>query len=470
MRKSVLKKLIYSLMMTMILFSGCAFASNSLPEGATKFELVEDNVCHMQIGDIGEFDKKVIDFDEHDKSLTIELTMKNIKEVENDTRPVEVFLVIDNSSSMVENLVGDITRKQVVINSANILVSKLFETKQNAKVGVVSFSSLDSVAGETEGTINDAQLQLPLTNSEEAVANAISAIEEQKCGPRTNIEAGITVADDNFSSDEDALRYIILLTDGVPNNDIHGNWETYTGDVATNTKTKLQEIQSNGIDIYGCMIGLDSDKVEPTSQKTYRALAEEIFGTADAPTITGYYYIPDDKNTIENTIAEEIFKNIVVEKDNTLKNIVIKDYFPQEIVDNFDFSYVTKPNFGTISDKIDTTDNSITWTIPVLAEGEVAKVSYKLKLKDEFSQEILGEILSTNEKVDITAEDAEHDKDHPYQESSDVTPKVKVTQEKPVVAPDPIPQTGENNNIVLFIIAVIGIFGIAAIIKDKRIK
>ena len=42
----------------------------------------------------------------------------------------------------------------------------------------------------------------------------------------------------------------------------------------------------------------------------------------------------------------------------------------RELVDNFTFSYVTKPSKGTITDKIDTTTNSITWTIPELKAGE----------------------------------------------------------------------------------------------------
>ena len=36
------------------------------------------------------------------------------------------------------------------------------------------------------------------------------------------------------------------------------------------------------------------------------------------------------------------------------KNIQIVDYFPKEIIDNFDFAYVEKANIGEISAKVDT--------------------------------------------------------------------------------------------------------------------
>src|SRR5699024_3966849 len=132
-------------------------------------------------------------------------------------KDVEILFVIDNSSSMLQTY-EDTTRKQSVINSADSLIGKLFASNPKVKVGIVGFSSLDSAQGQTEGTINDAQLISDLTNSETEVEQSLTSLSNLEVGPRTNIDAGLTIAQNNFSDEDNIDRYIILLTDGVPNN------------------------------------------------------------------------------------------------------------------------------------------------------------------------------------------------------------------------------------------------------------
>ena len=103
-----------------------------------------------------------------------------------------------------------------------------------------------------------------------------------------------------------------------------------------------------------------------------------------------------------------------------------------EIVKNFDFSYVKEPNIGTISDKIDTTTNSITWTIPELKSGETAIVQYKLKLKTNYDTNIVNKVLDTNTKLDVTYTDSDNKTDT---KSTDITPQVKLTEKLPAVLP-----------------------------------
>ena len=432
--------------------------------GTTSLEVVENKVCTIDVDEYGRFEKKITSYDE--KSVTLSLSFTNIKEIEESKKDVEIFLVIDNSSSMTENSVEGKTRKQVVIDSANSLVDKLYAANPNAKIGIVGFSSLDSTAGETEGTIEDAELRLELSNSKEDVKSAITNLAELKAGPRTNIEAGLTIAQDNFSSEENIERYVVLLTDGVPNNATDGTFATYSGKVATRTKAKIEEIEDSGINIIATMINLDTETVEPSTGKTYRALAEEIFGTVETPTTSKYYNIPDSE--MEDTIVNDIYNDLVVRTDNTLKNIVIKDYFPQDIIDNFNFEYVASPNVGNVSQKVDTTDNSITWNIELLSEGETASLSYKLTLKDNYNKEIIDKILPTNEKVDITAEN----NNNKFEETSNVSPTVRVRYQKPVdntVANTVIPQTGENSTgLVTAIISIIAIVVIARIIYIRK--
>ena len=457
-----LKKLFCSLVLFLLIVTASLNSFAATENSKTTFELVDESVCTITLEDMAKFEKKLTDFDAEKRFANLTLTLTNLKTVEETQLPVELFLVIDNSTSMIQNSVdASTTRKQAVIDSANTLVDKLFEANSNAKVGIVSFSSLDSVAGETEGTINDAGLVLALNNDKTAVKAAIDSVAESETGPRTNIEAGLEIASQNYTTEENTKRYIVLLTDGVPNNALDGSFATYVGNVGARTKTKLEEIEDSGIDIIGAMIGLDGEKVETQSGKTYRALAEEVFGTVDNPTISSYYYVQDSE--IETTIVDKIYNEIVTVVENSLKNITVKDYFPQEIIDNFNFEYVASPNIGEVSAKIDTSDNSITWTIEVLKESEVASLSYKLTLKDNFDKKIIDKILPTNEKVDITATHNETE----LKETSNESPKVRIKSDD-TTAPTVIPQTGDNSNIFIVVIDIISVIAVFRLIYLRR--
>ena len=466
-----IRKLLYSflLFLLVITFSFGTFASDTV-RGTTTLELVDNSICSIDVDGIAKFEKKITNFNKEDRSATLTLTLTNLKTVEETKKPVEVFLVIDNSDSMVKNTINGVTRKQLVINSANTLVDKLFEANENAKVGIVSFSSLDSIKGETEGTINDAQLVLTLNSSKTDVKSAISSISSSDPGPRTNIEAGITIASQNYSSNENTNRYIVLLTDGVPNNALDGSFSTYIGTVGARTKAKLQDIEESGINVIGAMIGLDGEKIETQSGKTYKTLAEEVFGTVDNPTISSYYYVQDCE--IETTIVEKIYSGIVSIVDNSLKDITIKDYFPQEIIINFNFEYVASSNIGKVSTKIDTTDNSITWNISLLKEGEVATLSYKLTLKDNYDKNIIDKVLPTNTKVDITG--TYHTSS--IEKTSSKSPAVKVLYHEEVIIDNTIantiiPQTGESNtDTTICFIAIVIMISISSIVRLVYLK
>ena len=471
--KKIYKSFLFYLIILSIVFSLASnvFASeNNNSSGVTTLEIAEDNICNIELDDLAKFEKKITEFDQSKKTATLTLSLTNLKELEESKKDVEIFFVIDNSASMTADYIDSITRKQAVINSANTLVDKLFAENDKVNVGVVGFSSLDSAKGETEGTINDATLRQSLSNSVTDVKNAISNLSDLEVGPRTNIEAGITIAYDNFSSKENVQRYIILLTDGVPNNTTDGTFLEYSDHVLSRTKSKLEEIESNNINIISAMINLDEEIVEPTTGKTYKQLAEAVFGTEENPTVSKYFSITDDE--IENTIVNDIFNNLVITFDNSLKNITIVDYFPQEIIDNFNFEYVATPNIGEVSQTIDTSNNSITWNIELLNEGETATLSYNLTLKDDYNEKIIDVILPTNEKVDISAEKEDNTT---IDESSDVSPKLIVKYEEPPKEPvdntisnKPIPQTGEQYLNTLIIL--VSIILLIAIIRNFYLK
>lgn len=459
-------KKVFSIILLFVMILCITTTVNAATYTNTKLEVVDETVCTINLGDMGIFEKKIVNFNADEKSVTLELNIKNIKEVDEEYKPVEIFLVVDNSYSTNSN-------RQTLIDSAKKLVEKLHELDPNVQIGVVSFSSLDASQGETEGTINDAELRLDLSTSTSDINNALDSILTDELGPRTNLDAGITLANQSFNTDTDADRFMVILTDAVPNTAVGGPTQTYSGEVTTKTRAKLKEIADSGVNIISSLVNLDDVTTEPSTGKTYKALAEEIFGTEEDPFVGNLFYIneADIEDHITNTVYEIIKPTKV---DNTIQNIVIKDYFPQEIIDNFDFEYVASPNIGNVSQEINDEDNSITWEIELLEEGETATLSYKLTLRDNYNVEILDKVIPTNNEVDI---DYTHNGEDETVFSED-SPKVKVTaDEEPApennvdntVANTPIPQTGNNTfSIIAFVVIIALAFGISRLYLLKK--
>lgn len=417
----------------------------------THFEVVDKSVCEIEFGENGKFTKQIISYDEN--SVTLQLDVENTAEERVEKTVSEIFLVIDNSLSLRDKVSDTETRKDLIYNSAKQLATKLNASDPEFKIGVICFSSNSDV--KKEGTIEDATLMQALTTNNNEVLNAIEDINDTDFGSRTNIEAGLELANRNFSGTADK-EYIILISDGVPNDDIHGNTLQYSETVLGNTKNKLIELNNKGIKLISVLAGV-SNTVEPTVNKTYVELAEEVFGTEANPTAGKYYFISD--SNIKSIVENNVYNDVEISKSTTLTNIVIKDYFPKKIVDNFDFSYVASPNLGNVTAEIDKTTNSITWTIPSLEAGESASLQYKLTLKDNFNKDILDEILPTNEKVNITDDQGDN-------ETSTVSPKVRVTEDIPISV---IPQAGTSDSIFIGM-AVLSIFSSFGIYKYIRYK
>ena len=97
-----------------------------------------------------------------------------------------------------------------------------------------------------------------------------------------------------------------------------------------------------------------------------------------------------------------------------------------------------------------------------------------LKLKDEFDEKIIDQVLDTNQKVDVNYKDFDGKTNT---ETSDVTPKIKLTKVPvaPVVpadntiAPEPIPKAGTHMTVIGMFIAMIGI-SVFLGLKSRKIK
>jgi hypothetical protein len=284
-------------------------------------------------------------------------------------------------------------------------------------------------------------------------------------GPRTDIEEGLKAADKLLatSTDTTASKSIIILTDAVPNTATGVVFDTYTDKSIAPAKAELVALKNKNINVISMLINMTTDEIQISTESpkpTYKAVAEKIFGTATAPTAGPVYYVTDADVT--TTVTKSIYTDLIPTNQYALTDIVIKDYFPQNIIDNFNFAELTQPTIGTISSKVDTSDNSITWTISELKPKETATFTYRLTLKDSFSSDIVAVNLPTNKNVTIN-----------YKENGTAGDQ-KENNKCPIVALDveakkDIPQTGSNTGLIVgSLVAASAIIAFVSLINFQK--
>jgi len=462
------KKITLTIFLIIMMMTTSVFATAKSAD--VKMEIVEDNVCTIKLNEKANLEKKLVEYDLDKHQVTLQLKVNNAAEAKIPSG--EMMLVIDSSNSMDQKVDDNTTRKELVLNSANKLVESLLKANPTTlKIGVVTFSTTsqkDENGNLIIGTEADAQKVCDFTNNVQTLKSKISAIEGT--GQYTNLDSGLKLAKSQYTS-EDNNKYMIVLTDGLPNIAIgHNDLTSYKGltDVITATKATLKSLDN--VDVMTMLTGIDTEdatfRMEGENKYTYGQVIQEVFGTESKPTVGKFYKIND--NQIEKTITETIYRELLP-VENALTDIVVKDYFPEYIVNNFEMTYVEGIDTSNVSAKIDTETNSITWNLAKLGANQSARIQYRLTLKDEFDEKIIGEILDTNDSVEVTYKDFDGST---KTEKSDVTPKIKLTKiEVPVdntVAPEPIPKAGSPMVIVgmILVVAVAMFFGY----KSRKIK
>ena len=449
-----MKKLNVRILLILFLLITFISSFSSASYSNVTMSVVEEPICTINFGTNSFVERSIISKDLDNKEITLQLKAVNNEESLKPTG--EIMLVIDNSKSMLDLVSNGKTREDLVIESAKSLISNLLEDNSKLKIGVVSFSTNSDIS--KEGSLEDAKIVSELTNNIDSLISSVSSI--QYDGPRTNLNAGISLAKQYFSNETDnAHKYVIVLSDGVPNVAVNYDKNYYSDDVISKTKSELESLSSVADNVIVMLTGISNGtSIASPSTKTYDQIISEIFGTTLQPTIGKFYYITDDK--IEETIKSDIYEDLLP-ISQSFTNLKIVDYFTDEIVNNFSFSYVKEPNLGAISEQIDKLTNSITWTIPELKSGETAIVQYKLKLNENYDSNIVDKILNTNSKLDLTYTDFSNKTDT---KTSDITPKVKLVEpEVKEDLPKVLPKAGSTT-----LFGIIGLIIIVAFISGIR--
>lgn len=376
--------------------------------------------------DQGYISKTIVDSDSDTGEVTIELKLSNTKKETTTSGDTEIILVIDNSGSMDYKTADGQTRKSILLNSSKILVNDILSSSEHVKIGLVRFGGVTGMLGIPT---NISLITRP-TSVKEDVLNGLTILENRSTDGGTNIQKGLITAENSFSKTA-GNKVIILLTDGVPTEDatLHTSYN-HPELVIPNTKNELINIKNQSINLISLMTGVNSNDIDDkgnvitTTEDDIQAI-ETIFGTEANPTYGKFYNVKttDLAQVIENDISNDLHDIL----NSPLNTVKIVDYFPNDITDNFDFSYVGNPSKGSVSASIDSSTNTIEWDIGTLNGNEVATLRYKLKIKDMKNENLLNKTIATNEKVVLTYKDIDN---MDYTVTLSSSPKIRLSELK----------------------------------------
>lgn len=327
--------------------------------------------------------KEIENINKDTNEIKMKLSLDAYKDVTNTlSSSTEIVFLLDNSGSMKSNIDNQMTRKSKVIQSVKQLTTKIRENNSNVKIGIVQFS-------------DDGKTLCAPTNDENKILSALSSYEKAN-GNGTNIYKGLVEANKSFSTGNKS-KTLVLLTDGVS---------------SISVEETRKELQRDDIYTITVLAGLKNNSDS--------AIVQKIFGTEENPVADKFYNIEDAN--IANTISENIYNNIIETSKPTITNIILKDYFPDEILKNFD---ITINN--TTKGKANLKDNNIEWNIEKLVNKENATLEYTLKLKNNYDENLIDKIIDTNKEVSVSyINDESQNKENKLTNS----PQIKISSTK----------------------------------------
>lgn len=445
------------ILLLLVLFSSNAIATDLKTELSIIQKASETKYLENEQGYIS---KTIVNSNADTGEVTIELKLSNTNTKQNVTinqsngKGTEIFLIIDESGSMYDKVSDGKTRREVVRESSKKLAKSILEKYKDVEIGIIKFASSVEMTSVLTTDINQIN----------------TAIDEGLAGA-TDLYDALVLAKDNYSN-KNINKLAIILTDGSPNlasisKDEEGNYIS----AKEITKQELINLQKTGVNIVTMMTEVENEST-----------AAEVFGTPEKPTVGKYYYIAD--TNIAEVIEKNIYSDIeeqIQKANNAIEEITIIDYFPEDIVENFEFSYIGNPSVGTVSNTIDSENNTIEWDVGTLKGNEEATLQYKLKIKDMQNPNLLNKTIATNEKVELTYKDIEA-KEHTVILTS--SPKIQLSEIKEnknennedskdnkdnTIATGIIPQTGMNNIIIYSMVGIV-IITVITYLKIKSYK
>ena len=428
-----MKKVTKILIIVSLLFSIISMYTNVFAtELKTKLDVIQEaSETKALENDQGYITKTIVNSDESTGEVTIELKLLNNN---NDTNvkkygKTEIW-IID------EEIKGDkvSTQKREYTKQ---LCKKILSEKENVKIGIIGAKGPDSPV--KKGSENDAEYVSNLTDNYTTLENNWNNMNKENVSYATNHQAALRLASKSFS--ENVNKVVITLIDGVTHTGIgfDGMSSATEASARKNIKDKASAVKEEILKLKNLSVNfiVFREKYENYIYKYGNTISvdaneyiDEMYGTIDSP-YSGKIYMIDDNN-LQQIITEVVYEDISKNIQHPLNKVKIVDYFPEEIIENFDFEYVENPSVGKVTEEIDLENKTIEWDIDSLKGDEVATLQYKLKIKDMKNDELLNKVISTNEKVVLTYQDIDAKE---YTVDLTSSPKISLTEIK-----------DENNN------------------------
>lgn len=256
----------------------------------------------IEIDDVSDLEtNKTAEYNDGIATITLEAKAdtKNIKVLSENTKPVDVVLVLDQSGSMAETLSSDGTTKQkALINCANSFVDELYEnavaTGADHRVALVGFAYSDHNNGKYQNTgilsttqgISYKYSDLIDPKKDEAFRNTAyktalipvvsdnginkyitNGINSVAADGATAADLGLKMANDIFAvteNDGTRERIVIFITDGTPTS--WGETTELVESVSASAITQANRLKNQqGAKIYS--VGVHAN-VDPTAEFT----------------------------------------------------------------------------------------------------------------------------------------------------------------------------------------------------------
>lgn len=392
----------------------------------------------------------ITNINSNDDEATIQLKLENKKEQEEGEKPryqnTEVYIMVPTlNQNSIEKLK----------NYIETLCTKIFEENKNVKIGIIGITQ--PTDPEQKGSLEDAQVTVKATNELTQILEGLESLKIFDTNPRygVNLEAGIKVAIQSFSENVNKILVnmydnVPIIAQGIENRVTYGGIfglpreeaiRQHNEKVVNQTKDAMLELSNYNIDFILLRPGDTSYDQNWTNEDGDVFVFDgsefviKLYGTKENPTYGKMYSLED--SDMETIVTEYFYNDIMEIVHPDMKNITIKNYFPQELLDNFEIEIIN-PEIGTVTNQIDLETKSVTWTIEELKGNKTAYLEYKIKLKNEQNiEELLNKPISTSEKVELT---------YTAKQSQEETKTVELTQNPQIELKEINDNNNANNN------------------------
>ena len=497
----MLKKLFTIIMMMLLIIGMCGNVKAVETETRLNIVQVESETKYLE-NNQGYINKKIIASNGTLGEVTIQLSVSNSKQETQQFEDTEIYLIVE------ENLAKNEKKLNEYIAQINSLASKVFLFTSKVKIGIIgmkgtiSDQTIDETGkavigekdeGKVNGTESNAEILVKPTNDVNAIVSALKSMNNNKEQYNNNLQAAIKLAKSSYSNNTNKI--LVSLYDNVPSIAIGTCQQiTYGGlldeyqtmqeavvakheELVRKTKTEILGLKGTGIDLILLRPGDTNFNQKWYSTKTGELELEfdgskyvqELYGTLEQPTYGKMYSL--ENTTLETVLIKNMYQDFIQGYSPNMSSVVVNDYFPKEITDYYTITVADK-NLENVDVSKYETDGYITWNIGTLETGDTATLEYTLKIDNMKNDNLLNKTIATNEKVEITYEDAEG-KD--YTATLTSSPSIQLTnkqeeqkdekndndeinnQKKPddTTANGNIPQTGVNAIILVGISIIV---------------